>query len=235
LVSRYNSDALKRHRTPDALLVSLYQSLCSRKERHLTLQLHTLDNNLTFVIPQFLSPEECDHYIALSEELGYDDAPITTSVGFIMRKDIRDNYRVMLDSVPMAQQLYERAEPFLPKTRLVFQLCGLNERLRFYRYDVGQKFAHHVDGCFRRSDQEESLFTFMVYLNDDFEGGETKFYDQRHRLHLSVKPEKGKALIFWHNQVHEGAPVEKGRKYVVRTDVMYRKMKGMPRLSEPEA
>ena len=40
----------------------------------MTLQLHTLDDDLTFVIPHFLSSEECDQYIALSEELGYEQA-----------------------------------------------------------------------------------------------------------------------------------------------------------------
>jgi prolyl 4-hydroxylase len=31
------------------------------------------------------------------------------------------------------------------------------------------------------------------------------------------------ALVFDHQQVHEGAAVESGRKYVLRTDVMYRR------------
>jgi len=29
------------------------------------------------------------------------------------------------------------------------------------------------------------------------------------------------ALVFIHRQLHEGAPVIQGRKYVLRTDVMY--------------
>jgi hypothetical protein len=29
------------------------------------------------------------------------------------------------------------------------------------------------------------------------------------------------ALVFLHLQLHEGAPVVEGRKYVLRTDVMY--------------
>jgi predicted 2-oxoglutarate/Fe(II)-dependent dioxygenase YbiX len=140
-----------------------------------------------------------------------------------MRKDIRDNLRVMLDDVALANKLYARLEPFMPKTRGVWNVCGLNERFRFYRYEVEQKFAPHYDGCFRRSDAEESLFTFMIYLNDDFAGGETNFYLENGWLRLSVKPEKGKALVFWHAQLHEGAAVRQGCKYVLRTDVMYRR------------
>src|ERR1043165_9179230 len=164
----------------------------------MTLQKHCLDGDQIFVIPNFLSTEECDRYIAFSEGVGYDDAPITTSAGFVMRKDVRDNLRVMHDDVEVAAQFYTRLQPFMPQKRLVWQVCGLNERFRFYRYDVGQKFDVHFDGCFRRSKVEESLFTFMIYLNDAFEGGETNFYTQDGRLRVSVKPEKGKALVFWH-------------------------------------
>jgi hypothetical protein len=34
--------------------------------------------------------------------------------------------------------------------------------------------------------------------------------------------ETGKALFFEHDVRHQGAPVERGRRYVLRTDVMYR-------------
>jgi prolyl 4-hydroxylase len=59
-----------------------------------------------------------------------------------------------------------------------------------------------------------------VYLNDGFEGGETAFHEGVH--FLRVTPERGKALVFYHRQIHEGMPVLRGRKYVLRTDVMYR-------------
>ena len=57
--------------------------------------------------------------------------------------------------------------------------------------------------------------TLMVYLNDIFEGGETVFNE------TTIKPQKGMALIFHHTLVHEGAAVTTGRKYVLRSDVMY--------------
>ena len=61
----------------------------------------------------------------------------------------------------------------------------------------------------------------MVYLNDDYTGGETKFYHGRGAPRLSVRPEQGMALVFVHRQLHEGAAVITRRKYVLRTDVMY--------------
>jgi hypothetical protein len=36
-----------------------------------------------------------------------------------------------------------------------------------------------------------------------------------------VRPVRGTALVFRHRLLHEGAPVLTGRKYVLRTDVMY--------------
>lgn len=61
----------------------------------------------------------------------------------------------------------------------------------------------------------------MVYLNADVTGGDTKFYDENRKLRFAVRPERGMALVFAHLQLHEGAPVSSGRKYVLRTDVMY--------------
>ena len=66
----------------------------------------------------------------------------------------------------------------------------------------------------------------MVYLNDDVTGGETRFFrSMAHALagdpYLTVAPRTGAALVFEHRLWHEGAVVERGRKYVLRTDVMY--------------
>ena len=100
-------------------------------------------------------------------------------------------------------------------------VLNLNERFRYYRYDIGQTFRPHFDGSFDRSRTEASFLTFMIYLNDGFEGGSTAFYHDG-RPRVSVTPRQGMALIFEHHQLHEGAPVESGRKYVLRSDVMYR-------------
>jgi hypothetical protein len=38
---------------------------------------------------------------------------------------------------------------------------------------------------------------------------------------IDVKPERGMALLFKHEVLPEGATVNAGRKYVLRTDVMF--------------
>src|SRR5205085_1123826 len=101
-----------------------------------------------------------------------------------------------------------RSHPFIPDR----EACGLNERFRLYRYDPGQRFAPHYDGSYQRSNGERSRLTFMVYLNEGFVGGETAFYDHREDLRLRVTPRTGTALVFVHDQLHEGRPVIEGRK-----------------------
>jgi predicted 2-oxoglutarate/Fe(II)-dependent dioxygenase YbiX len=137
-----------------------------------------------------------------------------------MRKDVRDNQRILLDDPDLSSDWWERAKDLLVEERFGWKAVGLNERSRFYRYDFGQRFAPHTDGCFERDKGEQSHFTILVYLNDGFEGGATVFHESRDSL--LVWPQAGKALVFYHRHVHEGMLVARGRRYVLRTDVMYR-------------
>lgn len=184
-----------------------------------------LVRNKIFTIDNILSPAECAEYILLSENIGYTDAPITTIRGFQMRPDIRNNERVILDDPERASDLWKRVSAEIPSKIGKWQAVGLNERFRFYRYDPGQRFAPHHDGSYRRSNGEESLLTFMIYLNEGFEGGETRFdlpYYYTEESSVSVVPVTGMALCFVHELQHEGTAVNEGRKYVLRSDVMYR-------------
>jgi predicted 2-oxoglutarate/Fe(II)-dependent dioxygenase YbiX len=183
-----------------------------------------LGDDRVFVIHDFLTPQECARCMAASEAIGYGDAPLTTAFGPVIDKDVRNNERVMVDDPALAAALWAKAAPLVPGRLGSWEAVGFNERFRYYRYDPGQQFALHYDGAFARGPDEESKLTFMVYLNHGFTGGETNFYDGWGAgLRLSVRPECGKALVFVHRQLHEGAAVLSGRKYVLRTDVMYRR------------
>lgn len=189
--------------------------------------------NQIFTIENILSPAECAEYIELTENIGYAPAPITTLRGFEMRPDIRNNERVILDDVERAANLWQRVSAYIPEKIGRWRAIGLNERFRFYRYEPGQKFALHHDGSYRRENGEESLLTFMIYLNEGFEGGETRFYLNRyygHNSEISVVPVTGMALCFIHNLAHEGASVIRGRKYVLRSDVMYSDRQGIEKV-----
>lgn len=175
-------------------------------------------------IANLLSVSECEEYMRLGEAIGFEEATLFAPRGV---KDHRNNDRVILDDPERAQALYPRIAVHLaPIFQHRWQPVGLNERLRLYRYDVGQKFDWHRDGHFERDNGERSQFTVLIYLNDDFEGGGTSFCDDTGLMPhgpLRVVPEQGMALLFYHPITHRGDAVTEGRKYVLRTDVMYRR------------
>lgn len=165
----------------------------------------------------FMSPEECQSMIETSEAIGYEEADISFKEGAKMVKSWRDNYRAQLVSESIAEDWWNRAKLCCPSELDGCVPSGVNERFRFYRYSGGQKFKRHMDGRVELNHFEESRITLMVYLNDDYEGGETTFND------VTIKPEAGMALFFIHEEKHAGNPVTSGTKYAMRTDVFYRK------------
>lgn len=169
-----------------------------------------------FSINHFLTAAECADFIQRSETKGFVEAEVSTFDGPALRKDIRNNDRIIVDDPTLAALWFERIRRYLPATLGDCQLHGLNERFRFYRYHSGQFFKWHKDGSFHRNEHEFSLLTLLVYLNDDFLGGETAFRFEQ------IKPSTGTALVFPHLLMHQGNPIVEGIKYVLRTDVMYR-------------
>ena len=168
-------------------------------------------------IDAVLTQEECAGLIARIEALGPADAPITTSGGFVMRPDLRNNTRVMFDDVPLATALFDKVRAVIPAELEGMRPVGANERLRCYRYAPGQYFKPHFDGAFVRGPAERSLLTLMVYLNDPVAGGETHFPD----CEVTVAPRAGMALLFDHHLLHESRTLRAGVKYAVRSDVMF--------------
>lgn len=169
-----------------------------------------------YTVTGLLSPQECGDFIVLSESIGYDKATIATTGGSAeLQPNVRNNSRVILDSIAVASDLWTKVSPHVSLVLNGRQVIGLNERIRFYRYDRDQRFVGHVDAPYRKTTGELSQLTLMIYLNDDFQGGETRFDE------VTVRPETGMGLIFRHELFHEGAAVRMGRKYVLRTDVMY--------------
>lgn len=178
----------------------------------------------TLLVDDVLSAAECDRLVQRIDSLSPAAAPITTARGFEMRPDVRNNERVIFDDVELAAALYRRLQPAIPTELrerdglLTGHAVGLNERFRGYRYSEGHRFAPHFDGAFARNERECSELTLLLYLNDGFLGGATAFCDWEVR----VVPKRGQALLFQHAVLHEGCAVDGGRKYVLRTDVMYR-------------
>jgi len=171
-------------------------------------------NKEIFVIEDLIPSEICQNYIRLSEELGYEEAKLQIGKTRIRSEGVRNNLSIFHDDLSLANALWELCKDYIPPNTAYGKPIGLNEKFRFYKYEPGMQFKPHRDGVVSKSASCHSYYTFMIYLNEDCEGGETRFE------RFSMEPKTGAALIFAHNLLHEGAEVLKGVKYVLRTDVM---------------
>lgn len=174
------------------------------------------------ILPALLNLKECNALIELSEKIGYSSTKICGSFegsnGYAVRNGMSKS-RAAFENKTLAHSLWKRIERHAPKEFNNHVASGLNERLRFYRYEADQYFGAHTDGFYQRAETERSFLTLMVYLNDDFKGGETLFLKRE----IIVAPKAGTVLLFTHHQWHAGLLVKEGCKYILRTDVMFKR------------
>eukprot|EP01040_Poterioochromonas_malhamensis_P009504 gene9504-10320_t len=188
------------------------------------------------VIENVLSAKECRQWLQQTENKGYEAALVNVGGGRQkLITDVRKSSRCIIDDEERCAELWQRIRSFIPDDLLIqdhgVRATGLNERLRFLRYDPGDYFAPHLDGSFTYpSDhptkaRQTSFITCQLYLNDGFEGGATRFFtDWGESRGYDVVPKAGSVLLFEHAMNHEGSLLVRGRKYAMRTDVMYEKI-----------
>ncbi|WP_375559030.1 2OG-Fe(II) oxygenase [Bernardetia sp. OM2101] len=191
-----------------------------------------------WTIDNFLSGEECQNLIIFSENKSYDEATVSLRSGAKMMKNIRNNERLIYEDEKLAKTYWQKLEEYCPQfiNEIVkeditkSEVIGLNPRFRFYKYESNQRFKKHIDGRVKLEKEgkvQESRITFMIYLSDDFEGGQTVFdyKNEKNELQIiEIQPKTGTALCFVHEIKHEGKPVPKGTKYVLRSDIMFEKV-----------
>lgn len=216
----------------------------SQNSPQITHQKHPHVPNLSLMENVF-SAEECKEIIAVTESVGFlPDAPMT---------DAGQNSSVLAHNVywlidqSFHDKLWSRVQFFIPSYVEGRKARGINRRFRVYRYVPGAEYRAHIDGAWPPSGidsvtkkyqydssppdaRQSSLFTFLIYLNDEFEGGETTFFVPSLRDGVlnayPVRPVIGGIAIFPHGEakgalLHEGTGVTKGAKYIIRTDVEF--------------
>ncbi|GAA6001672.1 hypothetical protein JCM10207_002258 [Rhodosporidiobolus poonsookiae] len=149
----------------------------------------------------------------------------------------RTNERISFDAPDFAAKLWEdsglREACAEIEGRNGKKAAGLNSNIRIYRYPEGSYFGPHYDDDFHDTKTGmTSEWTLLIYLTgkeDGVVGGETAFYPTPTRKDHgpAIVPElkAGRALLHRHGQLcalHEGRTVEKGEKWVLRSDVMFR-------------
>ncbi|MEI2454790.1 2OG-Fe(II) oxygenase [Lysobacter firmicutimachus] len=172
-------------------------------------------NDRVFTLRPLLAPDECAELIALAEAHGFEPAGVRTADGGQKpMAHVRNNERAVFESPHWVGALWQRLRAVGLPALDGEVAAGLPRALRFYKYGPGQRFRMHKDGPWSE-DGRLSRLTLLVYLNDGFGGGDTDFRQFR------VVPRAGDGLLFVHDTWHEGATVEYGTKYALRSDVMY--------------
>ena len=102
----------------------------------------------------------------------------------------------------------------------------INPLLRCSRYlaSADGKFERHRDAGFCYNNDFRSVASLVIYLNDDFLGGTTSFWedpDQPNTQTNQVMPNVGTAVYFNHNVEHQADALKQGTKYILRCDVMF--------------
>ncbi|CAF3252277.1 unnamed protein product [Rotaria sp. Silwood2] len=138
-----------------------------------------------------------------------------------------------------------------------WELSGVNKATRSNKYRQDEHFAPHKDAQYAPNGDERSLFSLVIYLNDNYKQGETKFYFPKVTPKFdtkgltiaeeieayggleggyecaTIKPKKGYAVLFTHNLLH-GATVPQMEinsdlmeRIILRTDILVQR-KGKP-------
>lgn len=172
------------------------------------------DRPTASVFPALFSPEECDFLIARAEPWLQPSLVIDPRTGGQMRNPIRTS-----DGMSFGHVLEGPAIHVL--NRRIATAAGTDakqgESLQVLRYRPGQEYRPHFDAL--AGEPNQRMLTMLVYLNEDYQGGETLFL----RTGLRFKGRKGDALLF-RNALpdgrademaqHAGLPVTAGEKII---------------------
>jgi len=162
--------------------------------------------NKIWVIPELINKNTCDDIIQRVYQKGFKQAR--------QFEQGRHNHEVFVQDQLIIQEINKKlSEIHLNdgQNNHVIKMHPTN--VEVYKYNPGDYIARHSDAASVIGD-ESSVFTLVVYLSDDFEGGATHFND----FAINVKPPKGGAVIFGHEHHHEALLVEKGHKYILRSN-----------------
>ncbi len=182
--------------------------------------------------PQVLTPEalqELQEHARNSQttDLSVFDPDKTNETGetsWIVDKDIRDTQIIEFGPLfPKIEELFKNIVKHIINPFYGIEVWD-SEVPQFLKYNVGGHYKPHIDGrsiwfapngdkIWRKSTDRD--LSIVLFVNDDFEGGEFLFPD----LHIQVKPKPGLLVCFPSDQnyLHGVAPVTKGTRYSIVT------------------
>lgn len=166
------------------------------------------------VAERFLSAEECAYLRAAAEPALQPSVVVDPVTGRMVPHPVRTSDAAMFGV--FTEDLAVNAI-----NRRIAALTGTDpaqgEPLQVLRYRPGGEYKPHMDAL--PAEPNQRVLTVLVYLNDDYEGGETCFV----RSGLSFRGKAGDALLFRNAgedgrpdpmSLHAGLPVTRGVKYL---------------------
>jgi prolyl 4-hydroxylase len=162
---------------------------------------------------RLFSPAECD-YLRQAAEPFFEPSMVKTNDGRAVRDQMRTSDGASipwLDEDPAIHALNRRI------AAMSGSRTENGEALQILRYRRGEEYRPHFD--FVHASENQRHMTALVWLNDDYEGGETRFL----RIGLDIKGRKGDAIVFANAKPdrvrddfaeHCGMPVKHGTKYL---------------------
>jgi hypothetical protein len=169
----------------------------------------TINNRWMTVIDDLLSEEECTNFINK-----FDNDTLEHCDRSIAQYD-----RSVWKSPEFAQTIFNRISELLPD-KLKGKIA-VNDHFRFSKYVDGGFFDIHRDGINQDAQGRRAIMTINIFLNSEFQGGETDFLFEDKTLAVRAVPKAGKGAVFDREILHRGNRVSSGFKYLLRTDVMF--------------
>jgi hypothetical protein len=130
--------------------------------------------------------------------------------------DHRPRFAV-LDAPVLALRLFYRLAEHLPLCREGAELAGLKPLLRCLEFRHGEGTRLHKDPTRETVDGQRSQLGVLVFLNDNFAGGGVEFPE----LGRHIEARAGRACIFPHSLAHRDRVIERGRSFVLETEVFF--------------
>ncbi|CAJ1442395.1 unnamed protein product [Effrenium voratum] len=203
-----------------------------------------------FVLDDVLTEEECRSLICQAEGLWsfWEDDPARPRITFRNAHTVEVTHsslaqriwRRVAGWVQPEVSLSEDDDRFEVDIEGTWRPCGMNPKLLLSRYLEGGHFSPHTDDGTTVIDfNERTFYSCVLFLNASAWGGHTRLYaDEQMRKELQkdeegrltgdaslvlaeVEPKPGRMLVFYHRLMHEGVPA--AEKYIIRTDVLYRR------------
>ncbi|KAK3192996.1 hypothetical protein Dsin_024306 [Dipteronia sinensis] len=186
--------------------------------------------------PSFATAEQCHSIIEMAKvRLKPSSLALRKGETDESTKGTRTSSGTFISSSEDKTGILDFIERKIARATMIPQMHG--EAFNVLRYEIGQKYDSHYD-AFNPNEYgpqtSQRMASFLLYLSDVEEGGETMFpfesgsnmnsgYDFRKCIGLKVKPRRGDGLLFYslfpngtidRTSLHGSCPVIKGEKWV---------------------